>query len=74
MYQPGNDVARSMFLLDDNSGYVLDAYGGLHPFGGAPEVFSGFWQPSSQVRVGAMSIEIVLEDSEFLFQISRCPE
>ncbi len=39
-----DDIARDVVLLPDSTalnakGYVLDGWGGLHPFGGAPAVF-----------------------------------
>ena len=31
-------LARAITLRDDNSGYVLNGWGGIHPFGGAPAI------------------------------------
>jgi hypothetical protein len=40
-YWQGWDIARGLVLRSDGvSGYVLDGWGGLHPFGGAPSVSS----------------------------------
>jgi hypothetical protein len=33
---PGWDIARSVAVTAPGKGYILDGYGGLHPFGGAP--------------------------------------
>ena len=47
---PGWDIARGVVLLPGSTytnyrGYVLDGWGGLHPFGGAPEISGGpYWQ------------------------------
>jgi hypothetical protein len=36
-YWPGQDLARGIVVRSDGaSGYVADAYGGIHPFGAAP--------------------------------------
>lgn len=37
-YWPGWKIARGLAMLPDHSGagYVLDGWGGIHPFGGAP--------------------------------------
>ncbi len=37
----GLDLARGVALLPDRGGYVVDATGGIHPFGGAPAVTPG---------------------------------
>ena len=38
-YWPGRDLGRGMALRADGvSGYKLDGWGGVHPFGGAPRV------------------------------------
>jgi len=48
-YWPGWDIARAVWLTPGSTtaapmGYVLDGYGGLHPFGGAPPPPSGpYW-------------------------------
>ena len=33
---PGLDVARGVTLLEDGSGYVVDAFGGIHRFASGP--------------------------------------
>jgi glucose/arabinose dehydrogenase len=40
-YWPGWDIARGLAMRDASSGWILDAFGGVHPFGGAPAVASG---------------------------------
>jgi hypothetical protein len=48
-YWGGWDIARSVWMLPSSTfgaagGYVLDGFGGLHPFGGAPPAPSGpYW-------------------------------
>jgi lysozyme len=48
-YWPNWDIARSIVLLPGStythySGYVLDGWGGIHPFGGAPPLSTGaYW-------------------------------
>jgi hypothetical protein len=47
-YWPGWDIARGIALdpcdSTGNSGYTLDGWGGIHPFGGAPAVSGGpYW-------------------------------
>ena len=44
-YWPGRDIARAIALRPDGaSGWVLDGWGGLHPFGGAPAITNGpYW-------------------------------
>jgi GH25 family lysozyme M1 (1,4-beta-N-acetylmuramidase) len=37
----GWDIARGVQLRADGGGYVLDGWGGIHPFGGAPAVGGG---------------------------------
>ena len=42
-YWQGWDIARAVVLRSDGtSGYVLDGFGGLHPFGGAPAIPGGY--------------------------------
>jgi hypothetical protein len=45
-YWPGWNIARAFAFSPGSTtqGYVLDGYGGLHPFGGAPMVnTTGYW-------------------------------
>jgi spore germination protein YaaH len=45
-YWPGWDIARGIWLLPGSAsaGYTLDGWGGLHPFGGAPNlVNTPYW-------------------------------
>jgi len=45
-YWPDLDMARTIipYMLDPNgAGYVLDAWGGVHPIGSAPRVVSQSW-------------------------------
>ncbi len=36
-YWPNWDIARGIAIAPDgNTGFVLDGFGGVHPFGGAP--------------------------------------
>ena len=43
---PGlGDLARDVALHPRGGGWVLDAWGGLHPFGGAPRLGSAAWWP-----------------------------
>ena len=45
-----NDLARAVALRGDGtSGYVLDGYGGLHRFGGAPVLANGAVYPGHSV-------------------------
>ena len=39
-YWSGWDIARGAYFLPGSagSGYTLDGYGGVHPFGGAPNI------------------------------------
>ena len=46
---PRAGAARDLALLDEPSGYVLDGYGGLAPFGGAPPARSGGYWPGQDV-------------------------
>jgi len=56
VYWQGWDIARGIWLvpsstLAQTSGYVLDGYGGLHPFGSAPAIVTGpYWQGSDVAR------------------------
>ena len=56
-------IARGIALRSDaKSGYVLDGFGGLHPFGGAPNVaVSGYWLTEAMKSV---FIDAVLNDQE----------
>ena len=55
-YWPNMDIARGVALTRDSTatnpkGYVVDAYGGVHRFGGAPAVTgSGYWPGQQMVR------------------------
>jgi hypothetical protein len=42
---PGQNIVRGIALRsDDLGGYVLDLYGGIHPFGNAPALGGGpYW-------------------------------
>ena len=41
---PGADVVHGVVATGAGRGLVLDLYGGIHPYGGAPSVFpSGYW-------------------------------
>jgi SpoIID/LytB domain protein len=40
---------RDLALVAEPTGYVLDAWGGLHAFGGAPRAFSAAWYPGQNV-------------------------
>jgi subtilisin family serine protease len=44
-YWPGWDIARDLALRPNSacSGYVLDGWGGLHAFGGAPPASGPYW-------------------------------
>jgi hypothetical protein len=48
-YWPNWDIARAIVLTPGStythySGYVLDGWGGIHPFGGTPrEAVTGYW-------------------------------
>ncbi|HZR14769.1 MAG TPA: peptidoglycan recognition protein [Acidimicrobiia bacterium] len=43
-YFPGWQIVRAVKLLPGGGGgYVLDGYGGLHPFGSAPVVYGSYW-------------------------------
>lgn len=48
-YFPGRDVVRGIVVdpadASGSRGYVADAHGGIHPFGGAPPVFGEGWFP-----------------------------
>jgi hypothetical protein len=45
-YWRGWDIARRVVLLPSGSGgYVLDAWGGVHQFGGAPAISTGAYWP-----------------------------
>jgi hypothetical protein len=51
-YWRGWDIARGVQLLPVNTatsaqGWVLDGWGGLHAFGGAPRVAGGYYTPGS---------------------------
>ena len=53
MYWPGWDIARGLVLRsDDSGGYVLDGYGGLHPFGTAPAITSSVYWPGWDIARG----------------------
>lgn len=52
-YWRGWDIARGVALRHTGTGgYVLDAWGGLHPFGGAPPVTPGTYTPGNRFAVG----------------------
>ncbi len=48
---PSNTARGVVLRADGRSGYVLDDWGGLHPFGGAPTVrVSGYWVGQDYAR------------------------
>ena len=50
---PDFDIARGLVLRsDDSGGYVLDGYGGLHPFGTAPAITSSVYWPGWDIARG----------------------
>ncbi len=54
-YWPGWDIARGVALNSSGEGgYVLDAYGALHPFGDAPAVGSGVYWPGWDIARGVV--------------------
>jgi hypothetical protein len=58
-YWPGWSIARALALSPSSTpsapqGWVLDGYGGLHPFGGAPSVATGAYWPSSDLAVNLL--------------------
>jgi spore germination protein YaaH len=60
-YWPGWDIARSVVLLPGSTytnyrGYVLDGWGGIHPFGGAPAVTGGPYWPSWDIARGLVML------------------
>ena len=56
-YWPGWDIARGVALDPAGAGgYVLDAFGGLHPFGGAPaRAIASYW-PGRDIARGVALI------------------
>jgi hypothetical protein len=55
-YFEGRDVVRGLVLdpadAGGTRGYVVDAHGGIHPFGGAPRVFGIGWFPDRDIIRG----------------------
>jgi hypothetical protein len=56
MFWPGWDIARGIRLAPNSTasqpqGWVLDAWGGLHAFGGAVYVPSGGYWPNTNLAV-----------------------
>jgi hypothetical protein len=54
-YWNGWDIARAIWLLPSSTlsqpqGYVLDGYGGIHPFGGIAAAPGPFWNGSDVAR------------------------
>lgn len=55
----GWDIARGIFLLPSStmaapSGYILDGYGGLNPFGSAPRIAQGPYWNGWDIAVGVL--------------------
>jgi len=53
------DIARAVTLSPTSTaaapqGWVLDGYGGIHPFGGAPHVAAGAYWPNSDLAVNLL--------------------
>jgi hypothetical protein len=44
-YWPGWDIATGVTLDDAGGGYILDGFGGVHPFGDAPPVTTTAYWP-----------------------------
>ena len=58
---PGKDVARALHVLIDGSGgWVLDAYGDLHPFGTTKPLDSGYHTPG----IDSARALVVLDDQQ----------
>lgn len=59
-YWPGRDLARDVKLLDSSTsstpkGHFIDAYGGIHPFGGVAKVkINAYWKDRDIARAIAM--------------------
>jgi hypothetical protein len=50
-YWPGWDIARGVSFVSGSStqGYMVDGWGGLHPFGGAASVTSLAYYPGLDI-------------------------
>jgi hypothetical protein len=77
-YWSGWDIARAVAMRPDGrGGYLLDGYGGLHPFGGAPRLHNPHYGRGDRARglvlLGTGSTGYVVDADGRVLPVGQAP-